>query len=178
MTFTITRLANQQALISGTDKLGVEGKTVVSTARYDEVRRELTILGAEKVFDSKVEEMFAPIIAAAEEFNKAKAIVPVQDPASFVVVREGSEGASGEASLTLRFDADGTVLNLIENGDEDRLVWMGDRLLVTEYVPSDEPGPTLAEAQALVAEVLGGEEVQVNGAGVEDGVTPRDADLS
>lgn len=183
MSFTITRLANQQALIAGTDKFGTEGKTVVSTARFDEVNRELSVLDAQDSFDNKVESFFAPLVEAVDELRKAAAAVPVNDPASYVTVRTGTEGTVGEQGLTLYFDADGTVLNLIENGDHSRLVWMGDRLLVTEYVPSKEDGPTLEEAQAVAEEILGAktlpddepvsEEVPVNGAGI-----PEDADPS
>ena len=165
MSFTITRLANAEALVTGTDKLGTTGQTVLSTRRYDEVQREVNILTAQDTFDTKVEEFFSDLVEAADELASAVAAVPVQDPASYVVVREGSEGNSGEQGITLQYDADGTVLNLIESGDHDRLVWMGDRLLVTQYVPSDEPGPTLEEAQQIAEEMLGAEEVPVNGAG-------------
>lgn len=161
MTFTINRLANNQALVAGTDKFGTSNKAVLSTARYDEVKRELAILGAQEVFDTKVEDFFSELIEAADALAKAATAVPAEDPASFVTVREGSEGVDGEQGLTLYFDADGTILNLIESGDSDRLVWVGDALFVTEYVPSPATdGVTLDEAVAIVESELGGTVVE------------------
>lgn len=175
MTFTITRLANQQALVKGTDNLGTEGQAVLSTARYDEVKRELAMLGAQETFDETVEELFAPLIEAADTLRAAQVAVPVEDPASYVVVREASTGEASDPGLTLRFDADGTVLNLIESGNSDRLVWVGDALFVTEFVPDPATdGVTLEEATALAGSVLGAEEVDaLNNAGL-----PTDGDLS
>lgn len=168
--FTITRLANAQAMVSGTDSTGATGRVVLSTARYDEVRRELAILGAQEDFDSKVEDFFSELVEAADELKKIATAVPVEDPASFVVIREALEGEAGDRGLTLRFDSDGTVLNLIESGDTDRLVWLNsETLLVTEYVPDTKSdGISLEEAQAIVEQELGGQEVPVNGAGVEN----------
>lgn len=160
MTFTVTRLANAQALVSGTDRFGNSGQTVLSTARYDEVQHELKVLGAQTEFDEKVEDFFSDLSEAADEFKAAATLVPVEDPASFVEVRPAQDCEPGDPGVRLSYDNDGTILNLIHVAGGDRLVWLnGETLLVTEYAP-----PVVANED---------ETVPVNGAGLG-----TDADLS
>lgn len=156
MTFTITRLANAQALVSGTDRFGNQGQTVLNTARYDEVQRELAYLQAKDSFDNKVEEFFSELTEAAEELQQATTLVPVEDPASFVEVRPARDCEPGDPGVRLSYDNDGTILNLIHVTGGDRLVWLnGDTLLVTEYVA---PEPVVDQSET----------VPVNGAGEEE----------
>lgn len=131
--FTITRLANKQALVSGTDINGTKNQAVLSTARFDEVQRELAILVAQEDFDQSVEKWAKPLMKAADKLEQAMTAVPVDDPASYVQISEASDGEAPSRGMRLDYDADGTILNLIEQRDFDRLVWVGDALFVTEY---------------------------------------------
>lgn len=128
MTFHVQNMIGGQALVSGTDKLGNEGKTVVSTTQWDELNARSNFSKATEDFNAAVEKFFAPLTEAAKkaerELDRQK-----QDPAEYVVLTEGTEGAEAKPAEIIQLTRDSIILRLIEEGDTDRLMWVDESTL-------------------------------------------------
>lgn len=146
-TFNIRLLAGERALITGTDDAGDKHKTIVSTMDFNARKQRNTVVLAQEEFDKAVEEFYAPIIAAAEAVNKK--VEPVRDPAFFEVVQEETMGVAPKQEIVHRLPHDTVILNLIEAGKTDRLIWIDDTIEVLEYVA---PTTTEVEVPELVAD--------------------------
>jgi hypothetical protein len=142
--FTTTRLVDGRALVAGQDRNGVSGQTVVDATEWDEINADQRYNTAVADFDAKVEAFFAPLVEAAEAANKALTID--KDPVSYVVVQEAVEGTKAQDEILHHLSNDSIVLRLIEDGAFDRLVWVGDDLVV---VAADTPLPVAAQAPAF-----------------------------
>lgn len=143
MTFTKLNLSGDRALIKGTDSQGVDGETVVSTAEWNEVKRRTQMTSAHKDFDRVVEEFFAPIVEAAEKLH-VELDQTEQDESSFIVLDEGEEATAGRRRSVISLSRDSIVLRLIEEGHDNRLVWVNGDLEVLASEPTT-PTPTVAE---------------------------------
>jgi hypothetical protein len=141
MSFQTIELANNNVLVKGTDALGVSGQTVIDGTYWAERKRRAQIEDAHEKFDAAVEEFYAPIVAAMEATNKAVQID--RDPLLYVVEQEASEGAHAREEVVVRLDDASVILRAIEQGRTDRLIWVGDKLVVTAApVPTSTPAPT------------------------------------
>lgn len=123
MTFQVQNMLGDQALVSGTDKLGNEGKTIVSTSQWDELKARSNFSAATEDFDAAVKEFFAPLTEAAEKAELALAGKP-QDSAEYVVLKEATEGVEPEPAEIVALSKDSIILRLIEEGNTDRLMWV------------------------------------------------------
>ncbi len=121
-TFTVARLVNSEALVTGTDVFGETGKVVVNTCQWDELKAHSAMHEAGDAFDAAVNEFFAPLLEAAEKIGQSVE-VPT-DPSSFVVLHEEVEHVEGRSADIVRLTSDSVILRLIEQGDTDRLVWV------------------------------------------------------
>lgn len=156
--FTQIKLTNQRVLVRGTDVFGAAGETVLCSAQWEDIQAAQAHSQAHDDFDTAVEEFYAPLLAAAEKFESSS--VPVEDPTGYIVVSEGVQATEGRAESRVRLNTDSIILRLLEQGDTDRLVWVGDSLEVLAVeVPVAEP--TIDEAAAVVADVLGGVDIDV-----------------
>lgn len=137
MSFTMLNLSGERVLIKGTDNQGTEGQTVVSSSEWNEVKRHTQHSEAHEDFDRVVEEFFKPLTEAAEKldlaFNQKS-----RDPISYVVLDEGSEGEARREEVVIKLSHDSVVLRILESGDTDRLVWVGDTLEVLEVLPGTQ----------------------------------------
>ena len=129
MTFQVQTMIGNEALVSGTDKLGNTGKMVVSTTQWDELKSRKNFSSAKEDFDKAVEEFFKPLTKAAKKAQKKLAASQEQDPISYVVIDEGVEGVEAQPRQLMQLSRDSIVLRLIEEGDTDRLVWVDDHTL-------------------------------------------------
>jgi hypothetical protein len=136
--FTITRLVGDRAIVAGTDTFGSEGKTVVSTTQWDEVKANTAFKQAEVDFTSAVEEFFAPLTQAAEAMHTK--LERPDDAASYIVFDEGSEGTPAKQRQLVRLERDSVILRLVEQGDTTRLVWVDDELEILEVLPVSNGG--------------------------------------
>lgn len=128
MTFVVQNMLGDQALVSGTDHLGNEGKAIVSTTQWDELKARKNFSSATEDFDKAVEEFFKPLTKAAKKAEKAlNAKTP--DAASFIVLTEAIEEVSGQPAQVVALTQDSIILRLIEEGKTDRLVWVNDTTL-------------------------------------------------
>lgn len=126
--FTIQTMLGGTALVSGTDKLGNEGKTIVSTTQWDELTGRDNFSQAEADFDAAVEEFFEPLTKAAKKAKKALAR-PSQDPAEYIVLKEEVKGQAHQPAEIVPLSRDSIILRLIEEGQTDRLVWVDESTL-------------------------------------------------
>ena len=155
--FKTTKLVGDRVLVQGTDFLGTEGKTVLDAAQWTELNAHKAWDSATKEFEEAVEQFFAPLTAAAD---KAKAATKkVDDPITFVVVEEATEGVAAKPAHVVKLTRDSIVLRILENdAATDMLAWVGDELEVLaadQSVSSSAPSvPTAEEVTAIGAEAL------------------------
>ena len=128
MSFIVQNMLGAQALVSGADHLGNEGKTIVSTTQWDELNARANFSSATVDFDAAVEAFFAPLAEAATEINKALA-PKKQDAAEYIVLKEATSGVKPEAAEIVPLSRDSVILRLIEEGSTDRLVWINESTL-------------------------------------------------
>ena len=128
MSFTVQTMLGQQALVSGSDHLGNEGKTLVSTKQWEELQSRTNFSSAQADFDAAVEEFFGPLVEAADKAKQALAPKP-QDSASYIVLKEKTEGTKASEGLIVELSKDSIILRLIEEGNTDRLVWIDESTL-------------------------------------------------
>ena len=128
MTFQVQTMIGNEALVSGSDKLGNEGKMVVSTTQWDELKARKNFSAAAEDFDAAVEEFFKPLVEAAEKTKAAMQPAP-QDKAAYVVLTEETEAVAGKPAEIVELTRDSIILRLIEEGDTDRLVWLDENSL-------------------------------------------------
>lgn len=132
--FTKLNLSNNRVVIKGTDNEGNYGETVVSSAEWTEVQRRDQHSQAHVDFDAAVEEFFKPVTDAAEklelQFNDRS-----RDPLGFVTLQEGVASTQGQDEVVIRLSKDSTILRCLDEGHEDRLVWVNSELEILEVLP-------------------------------------------
>lgn len=126
--FTIQTMLGGTALVAGTDKLGNEGKTIVSTVQWDELTGRDNFSKAVADFDAEVEKFFKPLDKAAKKLQK-KLDRPSQDPAEYIVLKEAVVGQQAQPAQVVQLTRDSIILRLIEEGDTDRLIWVDESTL-------------------------------------------------
>lgn len=141
MTFTVTRLANSQAIVQGTDHLGNSGRLLLSTFYYDDWKTSHATDTAKEEFDSAVEDFFAPLMAAAEKLDAARNKPDPIDPMFTVVTGEKVEGTDAVHQTIEILDLNTAILRaVLDLQDTSRLIWIDDKTLgFTEFVPPAEP---------------------------------------
>jgi hypothetical protein len=141
MTFTTRNLTNERVLVSGTDIDGTAGKTVLDASQWIALNERDDVSRAQADFESAVEAFFKPLTDAADA--AAKAIDTPKDGIGYVVIEEGTEATAGKPRQVVTLTHDSIVLRLIEQGDTDRLLWVGDKLEVIEAAaPAAAPATT------------------------------------
>lgn len=144
--FTRTNLVGERVLVAGTDTVGTEGSVVLDARQWNELNGHGEFAKAAAAFDDKVDEFFKELTDAADAVDAARA-KPGDDPITYVVVEEGVESTAGKDRVVALLNHDSQVLRALDQGEDDRLVWVNGSLEIT---------------------VEQTETVPVNGAGVED----------
>ena len=127
-TFTYTNLAGDRALVTD----GGKRSTVLYVADWNEAMQKLALNHAAEVFNAEVKEFYSVLTEAEERVNavRAKAI----DPNQFVVINEGVEGEQHVCAEVIDLSYDSQIARLINEGNTDRLVWVGnDRIEILAY---------------------------------------------
>lgn len=163
MSFKTIELANNQFLVTGTDALGVQGKTVIDGTAWVERNKAHKIEAAAAEMDAAIEAFYAPLIEAQDRI--ADSLRVDTDPLLYVVEQEASEGSPARERVVVRLDDASVILRAIEQGRTDRLLWVGDQLVVTAApVPTATPAPAPEESPAVdLDQVVSGDD----GAGTE-----------
>ena len=140
--FTTTALANENFLVEGTDVRGRYGECVIHGGEWLEIKRALGTDTAKEQLNAAIEEFFKPLVEAADAFAAAKA--PVVDALSVVVLNEGTTGEPAREREVVHLSRDSQILRAIEEGAADRLLWVGDELVITA-APVEVPAPEVVE---------------------------------
>lgn len=140
--FSTTALANERVLVNGTDSFGTTNKIVLDASEYNQINDNFKVDAATKAFNAEVEAFFAPLTEAADQLAEAQKRSKALDPAQYVVVQEHVCATEGQDAIIIKVSHDTSVLTLIEAGDFERLIWVGDSLEITEYEPVDGPQET------------------------------------
>lgn len=152
-TFNTKALAGDRILVTGNPGQ----QTILHTQQWNTIKREQGKSVLLEDFDSKIEEFFAPLLAAQETLDKA--LTPVIDPAFTIVLNEGKESQPGEPAVVVELDDDSAVARLIETGQLDRLIWVGDDTIeILEYeapaIVDEDVAADLAEFTSAVEQAI------------------------
>lgn len=138
--FTTTPLAGGQVLIEGTDVRGKQDQEVVDGRQWAEVKARGNQAEALALVDAAIEALVAPITEAVEQAN-AMLAAPKLDPLFYVVEQEEVEHTHGRPELLTKLSRDSVILRAIEEGHEDRLIWIKGSLTVTAESVVATPAP-------------------------------------
>ena len=139
--FNVTELAGHRALVTG------EGaqQCILDTTERDELFAKIDHMGIDVAFDAEVERFFAPLVDAVQEYDERHRKVAdrfnlLNDPAFSVVLKPAVEAVAGEPEQRVVLSHDSVVLRLIDEGQTDRLVWVGnDRIeIIARATPLPE----------------------------------------
>jgi hypothetical protein len=128
--FTTTELVNDRVLVEGVDRLGTTAKTVLNSAQYNELKGTDAFAEAEAAFQKTVEKFYAPLTKAADALENVYKNAGKED--LFVeVVQEAVAPTAGLPEVRVILSKDTVILRLIEKGETDRLIWVGDSLEIS-----------------------------------------------
>ena len=128
MTFNLTMLAGNQALITG-DKS--KQRCVLDATQWIQIKQHQARIEAEEVFDATVEEFYKPLTEAAGEYESRLGQIMKADPAFEYVLQPGTEGTEKTSREVYYLDNASAILRMIESGNTDRLIWVNDQILIT-----------------------------------------------
>lgn len=127
--FNTTILAGQRVLVTGSKK---NQQTILDSTEWDSIKAHQAYHLAGDAFDEAVTAFFAPIFEAADKVNAALAEpLPKRDDAFVIVLSEGTEGVEKVEPEVIQLGRDAAILRMIEEGNTDRLVWVGDTIEIT-----------------------------------------------
>ena len=144
--FTTIALANEFFLVKGTDDHYKYGECIIDGGEWLSIKRALGTDTAKEQLDAAIEEFFKPLVEAADAFAAAKA--PVVDALSVVVLNEGTTGEPAREREVVHLSRDAQILRAIEEGATDRLLWVGDELVITA-APAEIQEPPVAKNNPL-----------------------------
>lgn len=152
-TFNTKALANNRILVTGNPGQ----QTILYVEQWNEIKREFKQESLLADFDSKIEEFFAPLIEAQAQLEKASATV--LDPAFTIVLNEGNEHQQGEDAILIDLSTHSAIARLIEIGQLDRLIWVGDDTIeILEYeapaIVDEDVAADLAEFTAAAEQAI------------------------
>ena len=128
MTFNLTMLAGDQALVTGSKKAQ---RCVLDASQWIQIKQHQARIEAEEVFDATVEEFYKPLTEAAGEYESRLGQIMKADPAFDYVIQPGAEGTEETSRVVYYLDNASAILRMIESGDTSRLIWVGDQILIT-----------------------------------------------
>lgn len=117
--FNATRLAGHRLLVTG----NVKQSTVLDTTEWDHFKMADEATAQVDAYDKAVDDFFAPLVEALDAIEETAK--PQLDPAFYIQVSAGTEAVEAEPPVIVMLDHDSAIARLIELGDTDRLVWVG-----------------------------------------------------
>jgi len=129
MTFITTPTADGGVYVTGTDDEGVDGKAVLRSDLWNQVKQYRAFKQADEEFHVTVKDFFGPLVKAAEARNQLMA-----QPKGFstVTISEATEGINAEPAFEIDLDPQGTALRALDESKHNLLRWVGDTLIVLE----------------------------------------------
>lgn len=147
-TFTQTALTGNEILIEGVDRRGHAGEQVVFSTQWEDIKRHASYHTALTLVDDAIAALVAPIQAAVDEVNAVMA-VPELDPLLYYVEHDEVEGVESTPAIISKLSTDSIILRALEEGLEDRLIWVQGKLVLTANPVPTEPLPTAVDLGAL-----------------------------
>ena len=142
--FNVTELAGHRALVTG----DANQQCILDTTERDELRLMLENREVDEMFEENIEDFFAPLTRAAELHDLqhkalAKQFEQTDDPAFNFVMKAGVEGVEAVEEERVILSHDSVVLRLIDSGQTDRLVWVGNDTI--EVIAQKQPARTVVD---------------------------------
>ena len=128
MTFDLTMLAGDQALVTGSKP---KQRCVLNASQWIQIKQHQARIEAEEVFDATVEEFYKPLTEAAGEYESRLGQIVKADPAFDYVLQPGAEGTEKTSRKVYYLNNASAILRMIESGDTSRLIWVNDQILIT-----------------------------------------------
>lgn len=155
MSFSVARLLNHRAQVSGTDVNSVTNSTVLDTTQWDELKADEQYRTASDEFDAKVKDFFSDLVDAIAERDEQAVKVAAVDPVTYVEIEPGVDAVLGRAPNRVKLNKDSQILRLIESKQDDRLVWVGNDLeILAVELPDAELPVTAADVNVDAVEGL------------------------
>ena len=140
--FNVTELSGHRALVTG----DANQQCILDTTERDELRLLIENREVDQMFDEDIEDFFAPLTRAAELHDLrhealAQEFEQSDDPAFNFVLKEAVEGVEAVKEERVILGHDSVVLRLIDSGQTDRLVWVGNDTI--EVIALQRPEPVV-----------------------------------
>lgn len=132
-TFNVKYLASNRALITGEDEAGDKRRIILDTTQWDQITAEAQHIEAHDKYDAAVAAFFKPLTDAADALYKPA----IKDPAFYLVLQEPEAPSSGTPGVLVELTLDTAILKMIDSGNTDRLLWVGDTIEVLQYEAPD-----------------------------------------
>ena len=138
--FNVTELAGHRALVTG----DANQQCILDTTERDELRLIIENREVDQMFDEDIEDFFAPLTRAAEMHDwrhkgLAQQFEQSDDPAFNFVLKAAVEGVEAVEEERVVLSHDSVVLRLIDSGQTDRLVWVGNDRIEVVALQRREP---------------------------------------
>lgn len=130
--FRTTALANDDVLVEGTDFRGNTGSQIVCGKQWAGLKQHDLDHEALEAYDKAVEEFWAPLTEAAAKAEQSSAIKV--DTNAVFVLHEGVDHVEGQPAQVVELTVGSQILRLLETGKTERLLWVGDDLVITAAV--------------------------------------------
>ena len=124
--FSTLPLVNNQVLVIDS----VENKmTKLDAGEWNRIKIWEKKVDATEAFDAEIAEYFKPFNEILDNaVRKFEGLEPKVDPNSAYEVTEGVDAVEGVKPKTYSLSKDSQILRLIESGQDDRLIWIGEEL--------------------------------------------------
>ena len=133
MSLTFTPGIDNEGIIRGTDKYGVEGAMRVYTAGWDRYQELMAAHERGDAADAAILEFFKPLTDALEDLRvQPQEADPIQNTR---VIHEAVEGEQAVPAVAVNIGYHGMLIAAILEGHEDRLAWVGNELMI-EALPT------------------------------------------
>ena len=141
--FNVTELAGHRALVTG----DANQQCILDTTERDELRLMLGHREIDEMFEEGIEDFFEPLTRAAELHDLrheelVRQFEQTDDPVFNFVLKAGVEGVEAVEEERVVLSHDSVVLRLIDSGQTDRLVWVGND---TIEVIAQKPARTVVD---------------------------------
>lgn len=140
VSFSLTPLVGDRVLIKGEDTAGTADSCVVDSSQWNAIKQDTNYNQAVEAFDEAVDAFFAPLLEAAATLEGAASPDVPEDSIQYVVLKEEVVGTKAEPAQLVHLNHDSVVLRLIEDGQENRLLWVSGSLEVVDLVSAVADG--------------------------------------
>lgn len=126
MSFTVTNLVNDRALVEGQDDAGNTGQQILDAGQFNELAKMDQHQLALDEFNDAVEKHFAKISKAADKMTAA--LAETEDPLDYIEFEPAVDAVAGTPGRRVYLTKDSKILSLIQDNDTARLRWVNGEL--------------------------------------------------